>query len=254
MSHQRRKLLDRLLLVARVDDEKNCSWELLTDCLEIVAVAEGLKPSHLQGHGMRSQPITDGLRGVATLHHLETLETRPLAISRPRPGRQDFEILMTRHEREVATSNDESVLWIFKNPELPVAIRRATETPGGVAAVLGYPACCIMEYDERLLDAEEEFMRRLREEHGAASREDFERLIEADVVVQCDALDADMGQALATRVVFPFVQFTACQACTRSCHSEAARMNSQMKSLAMRLGRGFHDAIEEAALEFEREE
>lgn len=128
MAHQRRKLLDRLLAVARVDGGKESRWELLTDCLEIVAVAEGLKPSHLQGNGMQSQRVTDGLRGVATLHHLETLETQPLATLRPRPDCPDFEILGLRYEREVAIAGGESVLWIFGNRALSAAIHGATES------------------------------------------------------------------------------------------------------------------------------
>lgn len=253
MAHQRRKLLDRLLAVARVDGGKESRWELLTDCLEIVAVAEGLKPSHLQGNGMRSQRVTDGLRDVAALHHLETLETQPLATLKPRPGCPDSEILGVRYQREVAAASDELVLWVFGERGLSAAIRGATESREDVAAILGYPTCCIAEHDERLLDADEEFVRRLREEHGAASLEDFERLFAADVAVECDALEADTRQTLESRRLFPFVQYTACAACTRDDNSETKRLHTRMKSLAMRLGRDFHDAIDDAASEFERE-
>ena len=70
--------------------------------------------------------------------------------------------------------------------------------------------------------------------------------------MECDALEADMRQTLESRRLFPFVQFTACGKCTRSSHSEAVRIHTRMKSLAVRLGRDFHAAIEAAAAEFKR--
>jgi hypothetical protein len=45
--------------------EKPSAWENLTDRLEVLAVAAGIKPTHLNGRGTRSEPTIAAIESVA---------------------------------------------------------------------------------------------------------------------------------------------------------------------------------------------
>src|SRR5438045_3426327 len=52
--------------------------ENLTDILEVVAVASGLRPAHLQGQGQHDDRRVAALEAIACGHGLSTLRTRSL--------------------------------------------------------------------------------------------------------------------------------------------------------------------------------
>ena len=59
-------------------EEKSSELEILLDYLELVAVAAGEKPAHLQGQGMRSRSFMRGIDGVAAAHGLLAMYTPPV--------------------------------------------------------------------------------------------------------------------------------------------------------------------------------
>src|SRR2546423_6899370 len=59
-------------------EEKASDLEILIDYLELVAVASGEKPAHLQGQGMRSKSFMLAVRSVAVAHGLLVMHTGPL--------------------------------------------------------------------------------------------------------------------------------------------------------------------------------
>src|SRR5580693_1563731 len=71
--------------------EKPSRWQNLTDLLEILAVAHGIKPTHLNGQGLRSEQLLAELAAVANQHALLTRRTRPLPPFRHREPDVDRE-------------------------------------------------------------------------------------------------------------------------------------------------------------------
>ena len=71
--------LFRQLRLLRFDiKEKESHRENLLDVLEIVAVAVGDKPAHLNGQGLRSPVLLSQLDEIAARHGLHSLRTHPV--------------------------------------------------------------------------------------------------------------------------------------------------------------------------------
>jgi len=227
----------------RFDREGKASdLELLVDYLEIVAVAAGEKPAHLQGQGMRSRSFMHALRHVATAHELLVMQTGPLLprfLRAPHYDPRFFEWERQRDREERA--REARVLWVYRDASLEPAIRAATEGTTDVSEVLGYPACCVREYFEAGLRMSEATVRAYQTQHGAKDADDFIRLAKANAAVTIPAADRPQ-----VRYIYPYVQFAVCRDCAENASSPAAEINWAMKRLAARLSPAFQRAIEKA--------
>jgi hypothetical protein len=238
-----RSLLSDLQAVRFQREEKTSELEVLTDYLEIVAVAAGEKPSHLQGQGMRSRSFLREIERVATAHGLLVLSSPPLPTHYHRAPNYDARFFEWERQRERdQLAKEGSVLWVYRDPELEPAIRAAAAGETDVAAVLGYPACCVRENSELGIRLSEARVSGYETQYGATDAADFIRLATEDVRVKIPPTAWPRF-----RHVFSYVQFSPCQACAASSSSPAAEINWAMKRLATRLSPAFQRAIDKAA-------
>ena len=243
MQHDELRVLLRDLQDMQFDREGKASdLEILIDYLEIIAVAAGEKPAHLQGQGMRSIPFMHAVRRVATAHGLLVMQTGPLLprlLRAPTYDPRFFEWERQRDREERAREGQ--VLWVYRDRELEPAIRKATEGETDVSAVLGYPACCVREYFEAGVRMSEATVRAYQTQYGAKDVDDFIRLAKENAAVTIP--QADRPQI---RHVFSYVQFAPCRECAESPTSPGAEINWAMKRLASRLSPAFARAIDKA--------
>src|SRR3954465_13314912 len=110
------RALLRDLQELRFDREAKASdLEILIDYLELVAVASGEKPAHLQGQGTRSKSFMHGLRSVVVAHGLLVMQTGPLLprfLRAPSYDPRYFEWERQR-DREVR-AREGQVLWVYR--------------------------------------------------------------------------------------------------------------------------------------------
>jgi hypothetical protein len=227
----------------RFDREGKASdLEILIDHLELVAVAAGEKPAHLQGQGMRSKSFMHAVRSVAVAHGLLVMQTGPLLPRFLRAPSYDPRFFEWERQRDrEARAREGQVLWVYRDRDLEPAIRRATEGETDVSEVLGYPACCVREYFEAGVRMSEAVVRGYQTQYGAKDADDFVRLAKENAAVTIPPADRPQ-----IRHVFSYVQFSACRACAESPRSPAAEINWTMKRLASRLSPAFQRAIDKA--------
>lgn len=224
-------------------EAKASDLEILLDFLEIIAVAAGDKPAHLQGQGMRSRSFMHAVRSVATAHGLLVMETGPLLprfLRAPEYDPRFFEWERQRDREE--RSKEGRVLWVYRDRDLEPAIRNATEGVTDVSAVLGYPECCVREHFEAGVRMAEATVRAYQTQYGAKDADDFIRLAKGNAPVAIALAD----RPVIRHDVFPYVQFAPCRECAASAASPAAAINWAMKRLALRLSPAFQRAIEKA--------
>ena len=223
-------------------EEKAIGLEILIDYLEIVAVAAGEKPAHLQGQGMRSKSFMHAVRSVAAAHGLLVMHTGPLLprfLRAPNYDPRFFEWERQRDREERAKAGQ--VLWLYRDRDLEPAIRRATEGETDVSEVLGYPACCVREYFEAGVRMSEATVRGYQTQYGAKDVDDLIRLTKEDAPVTIPPADRPV-----IRHDFSYVQFSPCRECAESPKSPAAEINWAMRRLASRLSPAFQRAIDKA--------
>lgn len=224
-------------------EAKVSELEILLDFLEIVAVAAGEKPAHLQGQGMRSRSFMHAVRSVALAHGLMVMETGPLLprfLRAPDYDPRFFEWERQRDREE--RSREGRVLWVYRDRGLESAIRNAPTGETDVSAALGYPECCVREHFEAGVRMAEATVRGYQTQYGAKDADDFIRLAKENVPVMIAPAD----RPVIRHDVFPYVQFAACRSCAGSGDSPAAAINWAMKRLAARLSPAFQRAIEKA--------
>lgn len=223
-------------------EDKASDLEILLDYLEIVAVAAGEKPSSLQGQGMRSDSLLDAIEGVATAHGLLVMRTGIVLQHFDRVPNYDtrFYQWQNRNERE-SRAREGPVLWVYRDRDLEPAIRAAAEGETDVAGVLGYPACCVREFNEVAIQIGEAIVRGYQREYGARNTDDFIRLAKERARVTLVFEDKPK-----VRHPLPYVQFVPCLHCAESPGSPAAERNWAMKRLAMRLSPAFQRSIDKA--------
>ena len=238
-----RSLLTDLQAIPFDREEKTSELEILIDFLEIVAVAAGEKPAHLQGQGMRSRSFIRALDHVAAAHGLLVMRTPPVPTFYHRAPDYDPRFFEWERERDrESCAREGQVLWIYRDRDLEPAIRAAVEGATDVSEVLGYPACCVRENSELGIRLSEARVRGYQAQYGARDTEDLIRLATQDARV--DIPRADLPRFLH---VFPYVQFSPCRACGESPSSPAAEINWAMKRLATRISPAFQRAIDKAA-------
>jgi hypothetical protein len=224
-------------------EEKTSEHEILLDYLELVAVAAGEKPSHLQGQGTRSRSFTHAIERVATAHRLRVMYTHPVPTHYHRAPNYDARFFEWERDRERASVKREGqVLWLYRDPELEPAIRAAAAGDTDVAAVLGYPACCVRENSELGIRMAESVVRGYETRYGARDTADLIRLATEGAPVEIPAADRPRF-----RHIFAYVQFSPCRACAESPSSPAAAINWAMKRLATRVSPAFQRSIDTAA-------
>jgi len=224
-------------------EEKSSELEILLDYLELVAVAAGEKPAHLQGQGMRSRSFMRGIEGVAAAHGLLVMYTPPVPTHYHRPPHYDARFFEWERERErESLAREGQVLWVYRDRDLERAIRAAAQGETDVAEVLGYPACCVRENSELGIRLSEARVRGYQTQYGAKDAADFIRLAKEDARVKIPP-----SEMPRFRHVFDYVQFSPCRECAESSSSPAAEINWAMKRLATRLSPTFQRAIEKVA-------
>jgi hypothetical protein len=227
----------------RFDREGKVSdLEILIDYLEIVAVAAGEKPAHLQGQGMRSKSFMHALRSVAATHGLLVMQTGPLLPRFLRAPDYDSRFFEWERERDrEERAREGQVLWVYRDRDLEPEIRGATEGESDVSALLGYPACCVREHFEAGVRMSEATVRGYQTQYGAKDADDFIRLAKENAAVTIPPADRP-----EIRHVFSYVQFSPCRECAESPRSPGAEINWAMKRLASRLSPAFQRAIDKA--------
>ena len=238
------RALLRDLQRAQFDREAKASdLEILIDFLEIIAVAAGDKPVHLQGQGMRSRSFMHAVRNVAASHGLLVMETGPLLPRFLRAPDYDPRFLEWERQRDrEERAREGRVLWVYRDRDLEPAIRNATEGETDVSALLGYPECCVREHFEAGIRLAEATVRGYQTRYGAKDAADFIRLAKANAPVTISPAD----RPVIRHDVFPYVQFAPCRECAASGASPAAAINWAMKRLAARLSPAFQRAIDKA--------
>jgi hypothetical protein len=235
--------LFRELRALRFGAGKPDPHENLLDVLEVVAVFAGLKPAHLQGQGQYDEGTSIALAETAARHGLLVQRSQGFGEWRPRAygGDLQFQAWMDGPER----NGEWEVLWIYREPPLSNVIGEVVKGLRRPGEALGYPECCERAYAERALRVLEALENGYRNEHGARSTED---LIECALQDRPVAVDEDPDAGLAALIqAHPYVQFIACDACTKSRGSPAHKQNNAMRILARDLDPSFAKAIASGA-------
>jgi uncharacterized protein YchJ len=238
-SEQLRSLFDELRSIRFGETEKPSRAENLTDILEIVAVFAGLKPSHLSGHGFRSESLMLTLEQIAPRYGLLTMRTSKCKhFRRRRPNYESAIVRWQDQTDERKASRDGDVLWIYKNPSLTDEILSVVAGHASVSRVLGYPDCCVTHHLENAIRVGESYVAALCKAHSAPTAEEVIRLMEADVSVEVASAEIDMTNE-ESNLRFPYVQFYVCRRCLTKPDSPAVRINKQMRDLAFLLSKEF---------------
>jgi len=238
-----RSLLTDLQAIPFEREEKTNELETLIDYLEIIAVAAGEKPSHLQGQGRRSRSFMRGIERVAAAHDLLLRRTPPAPTYYHRAPNYDPRFFEWERQRDrESCAREGQVLWLYRDRELEPLIHAAVQGETDVAQVLGYPACCVHENSELGIRMSEARVRAYQSRYGARDAEDYIRLASEDARLEIPRADRPQF-----RRVFSYVQFSPCRECAESSASPAAEINWSMKRLATRLSPAFQRAIDKAA-------
>lgn len=252
MAKTDKQILDLLKELRQLEfyrEEKESYWEVLVDFLEIAAVAIGMKPCHLQGHGLRSGSLIKGIERIVKNHELYTLKTQPLARHWPRAPAYEQEYYQWQVEQDKKeAAQSPPVLWVYRNPSLEDIIHRTVSGEINVSAALGYPECCVYHHDEQGVRLSELLVEGYKNQHGARSVEDLIHLAVTDAEVEIDGFDLP-DRLTKSRAKFRYAQITACPPCLNSNSSPAAEINWAMRRLARRLSPHFLRQIDRAIKE-----
>jgi hypothetical protein len=226
--------------------EKPSRWENLTDILEILAVLEGLKPSHLNGHGLRSGRLLDTLESIAGNHGLLTLRTPPHPPHHHREPNVEKEFLGWLNEREAReATQSEPVLWVYRDASVEQKIRGLIAGGRDETEVLGYPSCCVQARSEIGTQLTEALVQGYKEQHHATTGADLIRCSERDAEVRLERTIATTDED--SQRMFPFVQFSACEECIQRADSPAGQLNRAMEGIAEEIDTRFAVQIRQAA-------
>jgi hypothetical protein len=225
------------------ENEKQSRAENLIDVLEIVAVAAGLKLTHLNGHGFRSDQLHADLQGVATAHGLHTVRTTPCLPYHPRASNLPLEIKnWHRTDAEDRQRVAPDVLWIYKDPAAPAAIQKALRGEVGGDAVLGYPKCCVTYHSEFGIRMNELYYGALKKKYPGEDVTALMARMQANEEIEIAGPTPKMT-ALESARQFPYVQFHACPNCLQKAGTPGSKVNATMRELAFGLDPAFGAAI-----------
>ncbi|HEX3151484.1 MAG TPA: hypothetical protein VHR66_25625 [Gemmataceae bacterium] len=229
----------------------------LTDPLEIVAVAIGLKPAFLGGQKPSDQELLDEVAKVTSelgLHARKTSGVGPMAellsLSPPPVDRAFLEYFIT--EDSYHLRSEFPVCWIFADPTIAGQIDECERGTRSLSEVLGYPQCCV-ENLLRLQGRKYELkLDAYRREYMAKS---VEELIDLEnkgvgpsraVKARIESVNTEIAKQVGESIVkFPFIHFTACPPCLSASGSPADLIHSLMKDLAFSLDQKFAREFEE---------
>ena len=227
--------------------------EMLTDILEVVEVAAGLKPAHLAGQGGGEAWRREEFEGSAAAAGLLTLRTpgMPPPADRNTGVASEFPLVAAALQARAPPHPAPQVLWIYRDASLGTAIRRLAGGERELAStVLGYPPCCV-DYDAQgELNFVRGMMRLYREQHSLDGEAAVLQAMEAGVAVRPDpAASRDQETVWRTRIRFPYIGHNACPRCLAQPEkSPSARLNRRARALAFSLDPAFGVALWRAAL------
>ena len=231
--------------------EKQSAYENLTDVLEIISVARGLKPAHLNGQGLRSERLLLDLEAIAERHGLLHHRTHSIVPCTHRPPNYHPSIVAWEREktRQDAFASPK-ILWLYRTRSLTATIDSAAAGVVDVSAVLGYPLCCVNHDSEASVTLGELYVDALAQQFGAADPEAINRLRAADTRVTNEQITNHIRNHFThvqrSRELLPFVSFTACTDCLERRDSPAARLNGEMRALALDMAPDFAAEIQRA--------
>lgn len=249
---ERMALLQRLyqsLRTVRFDPiAKPSRWENLTDILEVLAVAAGLKPAHLNGRGSYSAATLEDLERIALQYGLKSQRTLQHLEYHHRVPRMDAGLYQHHlQQQRIRQQQLPPVLWIYQQDLLRDGILRLVQNHANPEPILGYPACCITADSEILVQMLETKERMYRRRYGAITPEDLIRCHDLGVETPMEIPLARMIAHSTRR--FPFVQFTACERCQADVTSPAAHIHDRMEDLAEHISTELAEAIRAAAVQ-----
>ena len=232
-------LFEYLLKVRFDPAEKPSQGENLTDILEIVAVATGIKLAHLNGQGFRSECLLGTLEEIAKHHGLLTMRTNQIKGYKHRKSKYDDEIYLAQKEMdEHERLNKPDVLWIYKDPSLRIAILDTANGAIHASRVLGYPECCVMHDLETDLCVSELLIEGLKRTYNPQTTDEYIELLKKDVKVEVNESALRLTRK-ESAIHFPYVQFSACPDCLQLSDTPAAKINRIMRDLAFCLSEPF---------------
>jgi hypothetical protein len=234
----REALFGELQPLAQVTEGKPDPHENLTDLLELMAVAEGGRPAHLQGQGQRDADRISWVQRIAARHGLRTMTTKPVLPFRHRPPSIAQVIIDMDRDTDLRRQQEgHDVLWVFSDERVGAEIPEIVAGRAPISRALGYPDCCVIDDAERKLLIQEAYVRGIIDTFHPATDEETARLWKDDVTVPI-AVDPDGDIPLIRDSLrkYPYGQLIACRACLRDiAGSPAARLNREMRNLAFDL-------------------
>lgn len=244
----RERLFHELRKLSAPTQDKPLLSENLTDVLEILAVTEGIKPAHLNGHGFRSAQLNGHLESLAARYGLSTLRTTRISRFQYRPPTCWPEVAQWQREQDEARRVKEGdVIWIYRDPGIAQLIPDTVAGRISCSRALGYPECCVNADFERSEYMFAALVNGLHKKFNVDTAEEMIALLIRDegVSIDIDPIRKDMELSSAR---FPYVQFFACAACLAAEESPAARVNRAMRDLAFAVSPSFGVSIWRAAL------
>lgn len=227
--------------------------EDLLDILEVVAVALGLKPAHLQGQGCHDPRRVDRLETVSRRFGLRALRSG----GAPSAGFEGLPAQIAAHfvaaERAQQQEDRQDRLWVYRDATLEGGIHSLLAGRHDLfAAVLGYPACCVAANAGRQEAVTHYAVAALGRAMGDDSPDALLAALKgeagnAELLPDDAAALHRLATDLPSIARFPFIGFFPCAACAARDDSPAGRINESMKALAKRLSPALALAIVDAA-------
>ena len=194
--------------LAKVTEGKPAPHENLADILEIVAVASGIRPAHLQGQRQHDDQRLAEIEGIAERHGLKTIRTKTLKPFFHRTPRFDQGIIdFENADNQKKQDDGPDVAGVYLDENVAAAIPGVVAGHGGISTVLGYPECCVIFESERKIALGEAYAQGIIDTYHAASPDEVVRLWKGNVQVQV-AVDPDHDIHDTNRSLrrFPYLQ------------------------------------------------
>lgn len=216
----------------------------LTDQLELVAVAVGLKPAFLGGQSDPTDVLCRQIADVAPRLELHTLwgaGLTDMAVikSVDWPGVDSAYVEFMLESDMPRLQSQQLSLWVYADASHEAIIRSCEWGERLSSDALGYPTCCTRHFMSRLAYKLELKLAAFRKEYGAQSTGDLVHLNRMGVgpslrVKQTiEEINNELSALLRRSLkAFPYIHFTACPNCIDTPGSPAAQINTQMKQLA----------------------
>lgn len=132
---------------------------------------------------------------------------------------------------------EEEVAWLFSKPEMFTRISDSISGSNNVGYVLGYPRCCVRQYELDHANIVEELFEYLANEHNTRDSTELSRIVSTDPPIPL-LRTVQHNRVEETIRTFPYISHDACDRCLQGVNAESRKLNTKFEVLAREAGMG----------------